>query len=73
MKLFQQIVESSKLEDLDDALRPIQQILGQDDGGLAAILYSETNPVKQWGALSPAQRLESLKKYVIHEIVMFEG
>jgi hypothetical protein len=64
--LFEQIEASSKIADIDDAVRPIQDILGQDDGGLAAQFFSGNSEF--WEHYSSHARKHWLIRYCVFEL-----
>lgn len=65
MTLFEQIDTSASMDDLDDALRPIQQMLGQDDGGFASAFFSN----RGWPR-DRAARMVLLGDYIAYELEM---
>lgn len=67
--LFDQIEASAKIDDLDDAVRPIQDILGQDDGGHASHFFSGE---WDWKLLGDMGRKKLLIRYVDYEMGMLE-
>lgn len=69
--LFEQIEASAQIEDLDDAVRPIQVILGQQDGGLAAQFF--TGRLEFWENSSPKGRKFWLIRYCVFELGMLES
>lgn len=69
MTLFDQIHASSKLDNLDDAIRPIQEILGQDDGGIAGNFFSGFYE-DGWPQATIERRVYLLIRYIAHELNM---
>lgn len=69
--LFEQIEASAKIENLDDAVRPIQDILGQDDGGLAAQFFDDLHQL-EWPVMPENRRRYQLIRYTIYELGMLE-
>lgn len=67
--LFEQIEDSADIDDLEDAVRPIQQILGQRGGGVASIFFDDGNAV-DWPTADRQQRLAALRQYVRFEMEM---
>lgn len=66
--LFAQIEASSLIDDLDEAIRPIQEILGQDDGGPAGIFFSGPDG-DRWSTATESDRAEVLRLYVEFELI----
>lgn len=67
--LFKQIQASAKIDDLDEAIRPIQETLGQDDGGVASMFFSGPNS-ECWPTATECWRTTILCQYVSHECQM---
>jgi len=67
MTLFDQLKASIQADTLDEAVAPIQAILGQKDGGFAGIFFSHLRD-KDWVPLSPKERHTLLSNYVTYEI-----
>lgn len=68
MKNLRQAIAAATTEpDLDKALVPIQEALGQDDGGIASVFFSGPNG-DNWETMTPAERSELLLDYVASEV-----
>jgi hypothetical protein len=67
MTLFDQITQSCQVNDLNKAVAPIQQILGQTDGGIADIFFDDQN-VKAWPDASLEWRECMLRAYIRFEL-----
>lgn len=65
--LFKQIGDSSQIDDLDAAIRPIQDIIGQDDGGVASMFFSG-EAGEMWPAATVDWRTTVLVSYVQFEL-----
>lgn len=75
--LFDQIEASAKIDDLDEAVRPIQDILGQDDGGHASRYFSDITAFGEGGYYLWRMQNETVRKfhlirYVVYELGMME-
>jgi hypothetical protein len=68
--LFAQIEASSKIDNLDDAVRPIQETLGQTDGGNAAQFFEDVDG--SWAYLTEDYRRYQLIRYAVYELGMLE-
>lgn len=68
--LFAQIRLSSKIDDLDDAIRPIQAIIGQDDGGLASHYFDYIT--ESWSLIDEKERERWIIRYIGFELECFE-
>lgn len=68
--LFAQIEASKHIDDLDKAIRPIQDILGQDDGHYASIFFDGFN---SWESMPLKERRFHLIKYVGFELELLEA
>lgn len=66
--LFGQIEASAQIDNLDDAVRPIQDILGQTDGFNASMFFSDGD----WENCSPSTRRYRLIRYAVYELGMLE-
>lgn len=80
--LAAQIEASARIDDLGDAVSPLQDILGQDDGGLAGMAFSACDGAEfylwgvngfscnatLWEGLDKASRAEVLARYVRQEL-----
>lgn len=69
--LFEQIEASSQIADLDDAIRPIQDLLGQDDGFNASIFFSGEK-MQFWENSTTKGRKCWLIRYAVYELGMLE-
>lgn len=58
--------------DLDAACELLQAKLGQDDGGLAGIVFSSGEVEANWSAMSVAARRAALEDYVTTELAHAE-
>lgn len=67
--LFDQIAASAQIDNLDDAIRPIQEILGQSDGGIASQFFSDADE-NAWAHAVKGWRMALLNHYVRHEVAM---
>lgn len=63
--LMQLIAAQAKIDDLDEAVRPIQHTLGQIDGGLAAQFFDGEF---DWKILGEKGRQKLLIRYVVFEM-----
>lgn len=64
------IESASKIDDLNVALRCLQNAMGQDDGGIAGHFYSNrTDPEDQWRLAPPEARITELQLYLDLEAV----
>ena len=63
--LMQLIAAQAKIDDLDEAVRPIQDTLGQTDGGLAAQFFDGEF---DWKILDNKGRQKLLIRYVVFEM-----
>lgn len=57
-----QIERIIDLDDLDDAVLEIQQIIGQHDGGVASVFFSDDSKVTDWD--DPNKRKEIIAGYL---------
>lgn len=78
MKLFEAIHNAAIIDTTDfhddqitTAIADIQDILGQEDGGVAGVHFCGLE--EEWSAMSYEQRIDALKKYVNAELSYFEG
>lgn len=56
-------------DDLDEAARAIQNAIGQDDGGLAGMFFSDFEDIEsRWPSMSPSERQPILKDYLAFEL-----
>ncbi len=69
--LFEIIQESAKTDDLDAALKPIQDALGQTDGGPAALFWSGMRE-ECWPTDDFENRMSCLADYIKFEITWRE-
>jgi len=69
--LFDQIEASSKINDLDQAIRPIQDILGQTDGFNASMFFSGDRG-DNWAETARSLRKFHLIRYAVYELGMLE-
>lgn len=69
--LFKQIEASAKIDNLDAAIRPIQDILGQGDGGVAAQFFDDK--LEFWDNSTEACRKFWLIRYAVYELGMLES
>lgn len=68
MGLFELIEKSAKEDDLDAALKPIQDLLGQTDGGQAALFWDDLR-IEYWLKDTFENRMLELAEYIKFEIV----
>jgi len=66
--LFGQIEASAKIDDLDEAIRPIQDILGVTDGFNASMFFSDGD----WEHCTVSVRRYRLIRYAVYELGMLE-
>jgi hypothetical protein len=72
--LLRQLINSAALDDLDLAVRTLQEILGVEDGGLASIYFSGIDKeADRWEDMPWNQRHTMLIGYVTAEIGMFSA
>lgn len=69
MTLFEQIEASAAIDDLDEAVRPLQELLGQKDGGVAGNFFSGAYEAS-WPTATKAMRLIMLRLYLDTEVGM---
>lgn len=67
MNLKEAITAATTEPDLDKALVPIQDALGQTDGGHASVFFSGPNG-DNWETMTPEYRRELLLDYVASEV-----
>lgn len=68
MKNLREAIAAAMNEaDLDKALVPIQETLGQTDGGHASVFFSGPNG-DNWETMTPDERRELLLDYVASEV-----
>lgn len=73
MSIFSLVRAVAEIEDYDSnewhsTLADLQDALGQDDGGLAAIIFSEHNE-QTWKLMGRESRVHFLSGYVRDEII----
>ena len=67
MTLIEQIKASAEVADLDEALRPVQELIGVTDGGVASHFFSGANEAS-WPNAAPAWRCAVMADYIAYEI-----
>ena len=58
--------QAADCEDLDSACRLIQEALGQDDGGVAGIVFSDIDR-EDWEFLSRQEKEKRMEEYALVE------
>lgn len=59
---------ASQLADIDDAVRMIQDAIGQTDGGVAGMFFSDASE-SGWATTAPHVRASILRRYLFSEIL----
>jgi len=68
LTLRQALVQGYRTENLDDALRLIQTVLGIDDGDNASLMFSGREYVDEWPDMAEWERFNKLYAYVEYEM-----
>lgn len=63
------VFAASRMDDLDEACRLVQDKLGQTDGGIAGIVFSDLEPF-DWESMDRDQRYDRARQYVRTELAM---
>lgn len=78
MNLFDAIHNAAMIDTNDSqdgqmstAIAEIQDILGQDDGGIAGVHFSGVED--EWVKMTYEERIEVLKNYISSELSFFDG
>lgn len=66
-KLEEIITASIACSDIDEAVRPIQDFLDVEDGGVATLCLEDC--ANEWSEMSPADRHKRLAAYIHSEIL----
>lgn len=62
------IEEAVKIDDLNRAVKLLQDEMGQSDGGVAGICFSSfDNPEQEWATSDEPARTSLLMSYITHE------
>jgi hypothetical protein len=61
------VLKAAREQDLDAACIIIQDAIGQTDGGVAGMFFSDLDTPAEWGTFTVSERLERLCNYVLME------
>lgn len=67
------IKTASLVDDIDDAIRPLQEAAGIEDGGLASVVFSGILDHDTWPTATPEDRIEGIENWIkLEEIYLPE-
>lgn len=68
IKAFQVVEKAAEEADLDAAVRHVQDFVGQEDGGLAGMIFGDEE-MAEWGDMSISTRYRHMGKYMLAELL----